>query len=160
MPYKDYALFNVTMKVSPKEGKAPIIAGVDDALVLLEYMFSDLDREHFVAILLGPDSSLIGINTISVGSVTTAVVHPREVFKPAILGNAVAILLAHNHPFGDFEPSELDINTTEVLRNAGDILQIRVVDHIVWSRTGHFSFAEKIWGLASLEQEYDGKCVQ
>jgi DNA repair protein RadC len=141
------------MNVTPKEGERPILAGLDDTLVLLEYMFSGLDREHFVAILLGPDSSLIGINTISIGSVTTAVVHPREVFKPAILGNAVAILLAHNHPFGDFEPSELDINTTEVLRNAGDILQIRVVDHIVWSRTGHFSFADNIWRLASLNQE-------
>lgn len=150
MSYNDFNVFNVTMKVTPKEGERPILTCVDDALVLLEYMFSDLDREHFVVILLGPDSSLIGINTISVGSVTTAVVHPREVFKPAILGNAVAILLAHNHPYGDIDPSELDINTTEVLRNAGDILQIRVVDHIVWSRTGFFSFAENVWGLSSL----------
>jgi len=159
MSYKDYNVFNVTMKVSPKEGPPPILTGVEDALILLEFMFSDLDREHFVAILLGPDSSLIGINTISIGSVTTAVVHPREVFKPAILGNAVAILLAHNHPYGDFEPSELDINTTEVLRKAGDILQIRVMDHIVWSRTGYFSFADNIWRLAAAEHENVGELV-
>ena len=144
MAYKDFTSFNITMEVSPKRKEGPniFLRCVGDVLPVLEYMFSDLDREHFVVLMLGADSSLLGVNTVSIGAVTKSLVHPREVFKPAILANAQAIVLAHNHPYGSLEPSEEDVKTTEVIKNAGQILGINLIDHMIWSYDGCYSFAE------------------
>lgn len=75
---------------------------------LFEPLFDGLDREHFMVVGLDAKHAVIGINTVSIGSVTRSIVHPREVFKPAILMNASAVLLAHNHPSGDPTPSQED----------------------------------------------------
>ena len=93
--------------------------------------FSQLDREMFVALLLDGKNGVIGFNVVSVGSLTAALVHPREVFKPVILANAAAIILAHGHPSGDPEPSAEDRALTERLEHAGELLGIRVLDHII-----------------------------
>lgn len=143
---EDFTVFQVYMKETRKGTESPIINGKDSALSLLEVVFDGLDRENFIVILLGPMSELIGINTVSVGSTTCTVIHPREVFKPAILGNACAVVLAHNHPSGDFTPSKADIQISKILRDAGVALQMPVLDHIVWSKLGHYSFAENNWG--------------
>ena len=111
-----------------------------DAYSLLRTYLDGSDREHFVAVLVDTKNNVIGINTVSVGALNTTVVHPREVFKPAILCNAASVLLAHNHPSGDATPSEDDKAVTQRLRDAGTILGITVLDHIVIGEGDYFSF--------------------
>lgn len=111
-----------------------------DAYSLLRTYLAGSDREHFVAVLADTKNKVIGINTVSVGALNTTIVHPREVFKPAILCNAASVLLAHNHPSGDATPSEDDKAMTQRLCDAGTILGITVLDHIIIGENGYFSF--------------------
>ena len=114
-----------------------VIRGPEDLFKLLRPRIGREDREHFVAVLLSTRNAVIGIETISVGSLNASIVHPREVFKPAILHSAAAIALAHNHPSGDVTPSEEDLAITRRLKEAGNLLGIDLVDHVV---IGHRSF--------------------
>lgn len=107
------------------------ISGPFDAVKILGDYLEGEDREHFVVLLLNTKNKLIGINTVSIGSLDSSIVHPREVFKPAIVGNAAAILLGHNHPSGDTTPSKEDIEVTRRLVAAGELLGIAVLDHII-----------------------------
>ncbi|MDO8690502.1 MAG: JAB domain-containing protein [Dehalococcoidia bacterium] len=100
------------------------------AKMMTKYL-SGADREHFVVVALDTRLHVIGVNTVSVGALDQSVVHPREVFKYAVLTNAASLILCHNHPSGDLEPSEEDIRTTRRLKQAGEILGIGVVDHII-----------------------------
>ena len=104
-----------------------------------------MDREHFVVILLDRKNAPIGINTVSIGSLTASVVHMRETFKAAILANAAAILCGHNHPSGDPEPSREDRALTKRLVDAGKLLGIAVVDHLIVGdgTITSFSFADQ-----------------
>jgi DNA repair protein RadC len=88
-------------------------------------------REHFLAIFLDGRHRPIGFQTVSVGTATASLIHPREVFQPAIGIGAVAIIVAHNHPSSDPSPSAEDRNVTERLVKAGELLGIRVLDHLV-----------------------------
>jgi DNA repair protein RadC len=103
----------------------------------------DKAKEHFKLILLNPRNKIIGISTISIGILNASLVHPREVFKDAITHSAASVVLAHNHPSGDPEPSEDDITITKRLIEAGKILGIEVMDHIIIAKNGFFSFKEK-----------------
>lgn len=96
----------------------------------------DHKKEHFVIFFLDARNQKIARETISVGTLTMSLVHPREVFEPAIARSAAQIILAHNHPSGDPEPSAEDIRVTEQLREAGKILGIAIVDHIVVAAAG------------------------
>jgi DNA repair protein RadC len=89
------------------------------------------DREFFVALLLDGKNRITGIHTVSQGSLNQSIVHPRETFKAAILANAAAVILAHNHPSGDLTPSSEDLAITRRLKEAGDILGVKVLDHII-----------------------------
>ena len=84
----------------------------------------------------------MGEAEVSVGTLTASLVHPREVFREAIRAAAAAVLLVHNHPSGDPSPSEEDRTVTERLVSAGELLGIRVVDHLIVAEGGHFSFRE------------------
>src|SRR5713101_6687899 len=79
-----------------------------NASTILQSYLADVDREHFVVLLLNQKNRVIGLHTVSVGSLTASVVHPRETFKAAILANAAAVILGHNHPSGDCQPSRED----------------------------------------------------
>ncbi|MEW6003559.1 MAG: DNA repair protein RadC [Nitrospirota bacterium] len=103
----------------------------------------DKAKEHFKLILLNARNKIIGISTISVGSLNASIVHPREVFKDAIMHNAYSVVLAHNHPSGDPEPSEDDLTMTKRLIEAGKILGIEVLDHIIITKNGYFSFKDR-----------------
>ena len=103
----------------------------------------DKAKEHFKLILLNARNKILGISTISIGSLNASIVHPREVFKDAIMHNAYSVVLAHNHPSGDPEPSEDDLKMTRKLVESGKILGIEVLDHIIITKTGFFSFKEK-----------------
>lgn len=110
----------------------------DNAAGLLQRYLGDTDREHFVVVLLDTKNKVIGVNTVSIGSLDVCIVHPREVFKPAILANASRVLLGHNHPSGDTTPSPEDIAVTKRMMEAGNLLGIDVLDHIIVGN-GHTS---------------------
>src|SRR3990167_5671387 len=103
----------------------------------------DKAKEHFKLILLNARNKIIGISTVSIGSLNASIVHPREVFKDAIKHNAYSLVLAHNHPSGDPEPSEDDIKMTRQLIDSGKILGIEVIDHIIVTQNKYLSFKAK-----------------
>ncbi len=105
--------------------------------------FAAFDRENFVLVTLDSKNRMIGYHTVSVGSLATSIVHPREVFKPAVLlENAAAVIFLHNHPSGDPAPSREDHECTNRLTAAAKILGIRVLDHVIFGATEYFSFAD------------------
>lgn len=105
----------------------------------------DKAKEHFKLILLNSRNKILHISPISTGTLTTSLVHPREVFKEAIVHSAASVILAHNHPSGDPEPSEDDLKITKKLVESGKILGIEVIDHIIIGKgnTDYCSFREK-----------------
>ena len=96
------------------------------------------DREVFSALLLDAKNRLVRAVTVSIGTLTTSLVHPREVFKAAIRHSAASIILAHNHPSGDPTPSREDIEITEKLAEAGRVLGIDLLDHVILGSEGRF----------------------
>lgn len=112
---------------------APIrtITSPQDAYVLVRAWLEPRDRECFLLVLLDTRSKVLGLHVVSIGSLNASLVHPRECFKPAILANASAVLLAHNHPSGEPEPSQEDLALTQRLKQVGDLLGIPVLDHLV-----------------------------
>jgi DNA repair protein RadC len=125
------------------EPEETILRTSTDVARLLSRVFAGVDREMFVVVLLDAKHRPIGINTVSLGSLTATTVHPRETFKAAIAGNAAALLLGHLHPSGDPEPSVEDREITRRLRDAGELLGIRVLDHvIVGAGDRHYSFVD------------------
>jgi len=101
-----------------------------------------LRKEVFCVLLLDAKHRKLREVQISEGSLTASIVHPREVFAPAVRACAAAVILAHNHPSGDPAPSPEDIELTRRLRQAGDIIGIRVLDHVIVGADGHFSFVD------------------
>jgi len=98
-------------------------------------------KEYFFAIHLDGKNRIVCLDCISIGSLNQSIVHPREVFKTALLSSAAALLLVHNHPTGDPSPSREDIDITRRIREAGDMLSIKVIDHIIIGEH-HLSFVE------------------
>jgi DNA repair protein RadC len=103
----------------------------------------NLPREVFIAVLLTARNEVIREFTVAVGCLTGTLVHPREVFQPAVRDSAAAVILVHNHPSGDPTPSPEDVQLTERLVEAGRILGIRVLDHVVVARGGHASLLDR-----------------
>jgi DNA repair protein RadC len=101
------------------------------------------DREKFICLHLNIKNQLISFEVVSTGSLTASIVHPREVYKAAILANAASVVFMHNHPSGNPEPSLDDIEVTRRLAKAGAILGISVLDHIIVAQKDYFSFKQK-----------------
>ena len=144
-PYR-VPIYRVTLvRESSITTPAPRLRGAQQAAELLRQYLGAVDREHFVVILLDRKNTPIGINTVSMGSLTASVVHMRETFKAAILANAAAILCGHNHPSGDPAPSREDRALTQRLVDTGKLLDIPLVDHVVLGdgTTAFFSFADQ-----------------
>lgn len=100
-------------------------------------------EEHLVMLALDTKNKIIGAFDISTGSINSSIVHPREVYKRAMLCNACSIIVAHNHPSGDPSPSREDINITTRLKEAGNILGINLIDHIIIGDGSYISLKEK-----------------
>ena len=109
-----------------------------DVADLMAPLVANLDREHFWVLLLNGKNVVGGLNLVSIGSLTAALVHPREVFVGALLGKAASIVLVHNHPSGDPTPSAEDLALTKRLCEVGDLVGIKVLDHIVLGEGGTF----------------------
>lgn len=99
--------------------------------VIRKFIENFNDREIFVVVCLSTKNDIAGINIVSIGTLNGTLAHPREVFKPAILNNASDIIIAHNHPSGDIQPSNEDVKLTKRLYESGEILGIEVLDHLI-----------------------------
>ncbi|MCR4741714.1 MAG: DNA repair protein RadC [Treponema sp.] len=104
--------------------------------------FAVSNKERFVVVTLNGGHEIIQIHVVSVGTLNRSLIHPREVFSEAIRENAAAMILCHNHPSGNVEPSEEDIQTTKILLKASIILGIDILDHIIVDREKYYSFVE------------------
>lgn len=114
----------------------------EDALKEVEHIREN-KKENFIALYLDSRNKLIHKETVSLGTLNANLVHPREVFEPAIRNLAAQVIVSHNHPSGNPEPSKEDLEITKKLVEAGEILGIRVIDHIIVSKTGFLSLKEK-----------------
>jgi DNA repair protein RadC len=119
------------------------IRGPDDVLSAVRDL-ATARREHFVVLLLNARHELQCRETVSIGSLNASIVHPREVFLPAILHSAASVVLVHNHPSGDPEPSEEDLTITRRLVEVGDLVGIGVLDHVIVATRGVVSLRSRL----------------
>lgn len=103
----------------------------EDVVSVVKRQLKGKKKEHFVVLCLDTRNKLINCKSVSVGSLDTSIVHPREVFKEAVSSSAASVIFVHNHPSGDAEPSKEDIELTKRLARAGEIMGIEVLDHII-----------------------------
>lgn len=120
----------------------PTIETAKDAVAQLSDM-RDLKKEHFVVLYLNAKNQLVHKETISMGTLNANLVHPREVFEPALKYSAAQIIATHNHPSGDPKPSEDDKDVTKRLTEAGKLMGIDVMDHVIITKNSYFSFKEE-----------------
>jgi len=119
----------------------PIVSTPEKVYSLLKPLFLQ-DREVFFLLSLNTKNGVIAIRTISIGSLSANIVHPREVFKAAILDSASHIIVAHNHPSGDPTPSKEDIELTKRLNEVSNLLSITLLDHVIIGEGKHYSLKE------------------
>lgn len=120
--------------------RAPIKSPCDIVPFLKNYAVSE--REHFLLVTLNGGHEILQIHVITVGTLNRTLIHPREVFTTAMRDNAAAIIVSHNHPSGNCQPSEEDIAVTETLEKVSVIMGIELLDHVIVSRETFFSFLE------------------
>lgn len=113
-----------------------------DIVDLGKKFLDELDREELIVACLNAKNEVNSINVVSIGSLNNSIVHPREVFKAAILSNAASIVMIHNHPSGDVTPSKEDKEITLRIKESGIILGICLVDHIIIGNDTYYSFKE------------------
>ncbi len=104
--------------------------------------FADRKQEHFLCASINGANEILNIRVVSIGLIDRTPVHPREVFADALSDRASAVIVAHNHPAGGLEPSASDVDVTKQLKAAGVVIGIALLDHIIFNRTGYFSFLE------------------
>ncbi|MDB8789188.1 JAB domain-containing protein [Romboutsia sp. 1001216sp1] len=132
---KDYSI-----QYSPRKVSNP-----RDAYKLFERFLLDIDREKFLVACFNTKNEPVNISVVSVGTLNSSLVHPREVMKTAILSNSNSIMIAHNHPSGSLEPSTEDKNITDRLIKVCEILGIKLLDHIIiGTKDNYFSFKENL----------------
>lgn len=125
------------------ERKIIKISSSEDIYNYLKNELVDKKNEYFYAILLDTKNVIISKEVISIGILDASLVHPREAFKLAVKKSAKSIIFAHNHPSGDYTPSNDDFKTTQRLVQAGEILDIEVLDHIIIGKDGYYSFKKE-----------------
>lgn len=140
-----------TVKLVKESGKlyeldTKIVRGPRDGADIIKTVLNtdELPNEHFIMLSLSTKNEVIGFHTIFVGTLNASIVHPREIFQQALLNNAASIIVAHNHPSGDPTPSQEDIQVTRRLVEAGKILGIELLDHLILGHGDKFvSLKEK-----------------
>jgi len=137
------AAFELTKRaLEVNDTNLPTISNAKDAAAQLTDI-RDLKKEHFVVLYLNAKNQLVHKEIISMGTLNANLVHPREVFEPALIHSAAQIIAAHNHPSGDPKPSEDDMEITKRLTEAGEMMGVEVMDHVIVSKNSHFSFKEE-----------------
>jgi len=134
------AAAELARRMSPaSNGRRPVMDSLDAAAAVLRPHLIEKRKEHFVALLLDTRHRLIRMSPIAIGSLSATLIHPRELFKEAIAASAAAVIVAHNHPSGDPEPSDPDVTLTRRLVEAGALLGIEVLDHLIIGTDGTVS---------------------
>jgi len=118
------------LETYPEKGKA-IVRSPENVLNEVRSKLKGRKKEHFLTLFLDTRNQVLGVASVSVGSLDSSLAHPREVFKEAISANAASVIFVHNHPSGDPQPSEDDIKLTRRLVEAGNIVGIEVLDHVI-----------------------------
>lgn len=134
---------------APADGRRYVIRRGKEVFEYLQSTVSDLDREHFCILHLNSRNEVIGREVVSIGSLDATIVHPREIFKNSIKKSAASIVLVHNHPSGNPAPSDDDLSITRRLVEAGRLLGIGVLDHVIIARGSFVSVRETCPGLFS-----------
>jgi len=132
--------FNKRHSLSRQNGKP--IKSAKDVYDYASQRLSSNDKEHFMILHLDSKNRIIKDEVISIGTLNASIIHPREIFKSAIKESANSIILVHNHPSGDSEPSSEDEQVTEKLFEAGELLSIKVLDHVIIGKDNYHSFKE------------------
>jgi len=129
-------------QAEPESRKTRVMSS-QDAFDILNSQMGDLQHEEFVVLMLNKANHLICTETISIGGVSGTVVDPKVLFKRALNASASSLILAHNHPSGNLQPSEADKSITAKLKRAGDDLEIKVLDHLIIGDAAYYSFADE-----------------
>ncbi len=122
--------------------KRPKISNADDVIQIVKPMIADPNKEFFMALYLNTKNGVIKQEVISIGSLNANIVHPREIFKTACMISASSIIVAHNHPSGDPSPSREDIDLTKKLSEAGKMMGIELLDHVIIGYDKNYGFKE------------------
>ncbi len=135
------AAFELSRRLESDEGiqDKTVVKRPEDVVGLVRPEVLHKKKEYFFVIFLDTRNRFIGTEKVSMGSLDTSIVHPREVFKPAVAASAASVILVHNHPSGNLEPSEEDVKLTKRLVEAAEIMGIDVLDHIIVSDGSHLS---------------------
>lgn len=138
------ACLEIARRVSSKRvGSVTTIMKAVDVFELVKSKISHESKEHFVVLSFDVRYKFLGMDVIAIGTLTSNIIHPREVFESAIRRHASAIVVSHNHPSGDCDPSDVDYVITKSLADAGKVMGIQVLDHVVVSQDNYFSFANE-----------------
>ena len=135
---KILAMFEIFRRTSRllKKGFKVKIKNAEDVYKYFKDELEIKNKEHFIALFLDTKNRIIGEELVSVGTLNASVIHPREVFNPAIKAAASSVVIVHNHPSGDCKPSKEDEEVTKMLCDAGDLLGIKVLDHVIIGKDG------------------------
>ncbi|HSL93163.1 MAG TPA: DNA repair protein RadC [Bacillota bacterium] len=137
------ALVELSRRMSTKKSESTCISSPEQVRDLLIDRFRFEEKERFFSIILNTKNRVIGIEEISVGSLNSSIVHPREVFKTAVRKSAASIIVAHNHPSGDTAPSREDVEVTRRLCEAGRLLGVELLDHVIFGDSEILSLKQK-----------------
>ena len=138
------ATFELTRRLRARTpGQRLVLSGPEEVYVAFGPLMEDLKREVFRIALLDAQNGLLRDRVVSEGTLSASLVHPREVFKPAILESAASVILLHNHPSGDPTPSREDIRLTRQLADCARLLDLRIHDHVIIGRGRFISFAQR-----------------
>lgn len=128
--------------ISKRIRKTIRIIQPDDIFYILK-RYTKCRQEMFLTITLSCSHEVIGIHITTIGLINRVIIHPREVYIHAIIDNAFSIVLVHNHPSGNLKPSKEDEEITKQIKQAGDLLGINVLDHLIISKKGYYSFRKE-----------------
>jgi len=137
------AAFELSKRVNSGKICEKVVNSASDIAEHYIEKLKDKKREYFIAVFLDSKNKIICDKTISIGTLNSSLVHPREVFKEAIKNSANAIILVHNHPSGDCEPSKADEYIADRFNESGKLIKIKVKDHVIITKEKYYSFREK-----------------
>jgi DNA repair protein RadC len=126
-----------------RKNKSVIIKSPRDLFPLLKEKIINFHKEYFMVVSLDNRNKIISVDVVSIGTLNSSLIHPRETFEVAIKNHAAGIIICHNHPSGELKPSEDDLFVTQNLIKAGKLLGIEITDHLIVSKDGYYSFKEK-----------------
>ncbi len=136
------AIFELNKRLHYKRNTNRKIQGARDVYEYMQGRVPDETKEHLFVLHLNTKNQITKCEEVTIGTLNASLIHPREVFKAAIRESANAIILVHNHPSGDTEPSNADRQVTNLLKQASAVIQIDLLDHVIIGKTGWYSFRE------------------